>query len=58
MKTTLKDKMLDYRASNNLSQTELAERCGVSLQTIWSIENGKQKPNRLTERKIKNIIGD
>lgn len=53
---TLQEKMILYRAKHNISQTELAERCGVTLQTINSIENGKQKPSKLTLTKIKNIV--
>ena len=47
--------MLDYRASNNLSQTAAAEKAGISYQTWCMVENGNQKPSRLTEAKIKNL---
>ena len=47
--------MLDYRASNNLSQGAAAEQAGISYQTWNSIENGKQKPTQLTETKIRNL---
>lgn len=52
----LRNKMLDYRAKHNLSQGELASRCNVTKQTIWAVENGIQKPSKLTERKILNIV--
>lgn len=51
----LKKVMLDYRASNNLSQGTAAEKAGVSYQTWNSVENGSQKPSRLTEAKIRNL---
>lgn len=54
----LRNVMLKYRAENNVSQSELAKKCGVSLQTINMIENGKQKPHKKTETKIRMIIGD
>lgn len=53
----LKDAMIQYRAEKNLSQTDLAELCKVSLQTINMIENGKQTPSKLTKAKIRQVIG-
>lgn len=55
---TLADKMLDYRAKHDLSQGELADLCHVTKQTIWAIENKAQRPTKLTERKILNIVED
>lgn len=54
----LRDLMLEYRAKHDISQSELAKKCNVSLQTICAIENGKQKPHKKTETKIKLIIGE
>lgn len=48
----LSERMIEYRARERISQTELARRCGVSLQTICNIENETQKPNRVTVAKI------
>lgn len=56
MDKTLAEKMVLYRAKHNLSQSELASKCEVSLQTINSIENGLQNPSRLTEMKIRLVI--
>ncbi len=53
---TLPEEMVRYRAKERISQTELAKRCGVSLQTINSIENGTQDPSRVTEQKIRLVI--
>lgn len=52
----LPNKMLRYRAIHRISQKELARRCGVSMQTIYSIENGLQTPSRVTEEKIRLVV--
>ena len=54
----LPERMLDYRAKNNMSQRELAEKVKVTIQTINSIERGLQEPSRLTRRKIELVIGE
>lgn len=48
----LADKILSYRAKENMSQKDFAEKCNLTVQTICNIERGIQKPSRLTERKI------
>lgn len=53
----LPDRILEYRAKENLSQAALAKRVGVSVQTINSIENGSQEPGKLTRAKIELVIG-
>ena len=53
----LEEKMLEYRAKERISQKELAARCGVTLQTINSIETGQQTPSRVTREKILLVIG-
>lgn len=53
---TLSEQMLRYRAKERISQGELAKRCGVSLQTINSIENGTQEPSKLTREKIRLVV--
>ena len=52
----LADKMVLYRARHNLNQEKLAQLCGLSLQTINSVEKGTQKPSRLTEQKIRLVV--
>lgn len=54
---SLSERMIKYRAENRVSQTELAQRCGVSLQTINSIEREQQTPSRVTLEKIELVIG-
>lgn len=53
---TLREKMVAYRAKENISMKEMAARCHVSLQTIYSIENGTQEPSRLTREKIRLVV--
>ena len=54
---TLGERMVVYRAKNRLSQRALASLCGVTSQTINSVENGVQKPSKLTLAKIELVIG-
>lgn len=54
---TLGERMLLYRARENISQTELANRCRVTKQTIYNVENGVQNPSKLTKTKIELVIG-
>lgn len=52
----LAKKMIEYRARENISIKELAKRCNVSCQTIYSVENCVQSPSRLTRQKILNVV--
>lgn len=54
---TLQERMVNYRAKERLSQKELAQRCGVTLQTINAVENGIQTPSKVTRAKIELVIG-
>lgn len=49
--------MVEYRARERISQGELARRCGLSVQTICSVENETQEPSRVTLAKIELVIG-
>lgn len=53
----LSERMVIYRAKQNISQSELARRCGVTPQTINSVENETQEPSKLTVAKIELVIG-
>jgi len=55
---TLSEEMVRYRAIERIPQGELAARCGLSVQTINSIENETQVPSRVTLAKIRLVIGD
>lgn len=47
-----KDKILFVRAKLNLSQQQIAEKLGVSYETVNRWENGKFKPSRKAEAKF------
>ena len=50
--------ILLYRAKNKMSMKEFAQKCGVSLQTIYNIESVGQKPSRVTGAKIRLVLED
>lgn len=50
-------RLVEYRAKHRLSQAEMAQKCGVSTQTISLVERGAQKPNRVTLAKLEIVIG-
>ena len=52
---TLSDRMIKYRARENISQAELAARVGVDRGTILKAENGGTV-SRLTEAKIELVL--
>ena len=54
---TLAERMIQYRARERINQKELAERCGLSLQTVNSVENETQAPSKITMAKIELVIG-
>lgn len=54
---SLQERMIEYRARERLTQVELAERVGVSTQTINSVENGSQEPGKITRAKIELVVG-
>lgn len=54
---TLAERMIQYRARERINQKELAERCGLSLQTVNSVENETQVPSKITIAKIELVIG-
>lgn len=54
----LGEEMLKYRARNKVSQEKAASIAGVAKQTWYSVENGLQKPSKITEMKIRLVIDD
>ena len=56
--TNISTDMITYRAKHNLSQTECAKKAGITLQTWNQVECGRQNPSRLTEKKIRLVIGE
>ena len=55
---TLDKAILMYRAKHNLTMRAFAEKCGVTMQTIYNIETVKQNPSRFTRAKIELVLGD
>lgn len=55
-KASFKDILLDFRANNNLTQSEAAEVLGVSPHMIWLYENTNAQPSKRHIRKFNNII--
>lgn len=49
-------RLIVFRAKHNLTQQKMAQMCKVSLQTIYLLENGLQKPSKLTRQKILSVI--
>ncbi len=50
------DMLLDHRDKNKLTQLDVSEKTGVTVQTICSIEGGNTKPQSMTFRKIKQYL--
>lgn len=53
----MKNRLRVARAECNLSQAELAEKVGVSRQTINSIETGRYTPSAILALKIARVFG-
>jgi putative transcriptional regulator len=45
LNTTMKNKLKVYRAMHDLTQEVLAEKLGITRQTVISIEKGKYDPS-------------
>jgi len=52
----LKNRCKEFREKFNLTQQDLAEKVGVSRQTIISLENGKYKPSIFLAYKISKVF--
>lgn len=50
------ERMVRYRAKESISQGEFARRCGLSAQTVNSIENGTQTASKRTIAKIELLL--
>ncbi|GAB3724351.1 helix-turn-helix transcriptional regulator [Spirosoma lituiforme] len=53
----MKNRLKVERAEYNLSQAELADRIGVSRQTINSIETGRYVPSTILALKLAQVFG-
>lgn len=52
----LSERIFEYRVTHNLSQTEFAELCKITRQSVYNYEHGIVKPSTLTYRKILKVI--
>jgi len=50
-------RLRELRAARDWTQAELAERLGVSRQTVISIENGRYEPSLSLAFKIAQVFG-
>jgi DNA-binding XRE family transcriptional regulator len=48
--------MFNYRVEHDMSQTDLAKLCRISIQTVNSVENRKQNPSKMTRAKLERVI--
>lgn len=55
---TLAKAIVMYRAKRGISMREFAQKCGLTMQTIYNIESVGQKPSRVTRAKIEMVLGD
>lgn len=53
---TLGKAIVMYRAKNKLTMKEFAEKCGLTMQTIYNVETVGQKPSRVTRAKIELVL--
>ena len=52
----ISDRIIEYRKRHRMNQREFAERAGIALQTVSSIEKGDQKPQAVTMGKIEDVL--
>ncbi len=50
------ERMLDWRWSHRLTQTEFAKLVGISRQQMWAIEHGVSSIAQETYKKIEKVI--
>lgn len=53
----MKNNIQQLRKERKITQEELGKMCGVSRQTIISLENGKYNPSIMLAHKIAVIFG-
>ena len=53
----MKNKVKIFRQLSEMTQQQLAEKAGVSRQTIIAIESGKYVPSTLLALKLASLLG-
>ncbi|RDW16848.1 helix-turn-helix transcriptional regulator [Oceanobacillus chungangensis] len=57
LKKTLSNRIAVLRAEHKMTQKDLAEKAGVSRQTIISMEKNKYTPSLILAFEIANVFG-
>lgn len=52
----LSERIIRYRAKHRITQKEMAQRCGITPQTLCYIETGQQTPGKMTQTKIELVL--
>lgn len=47
----------EMRLAQRLTQRQLADRAGISLEGVWTIENGRKSPRRSTVERLATALG-
>lgn len=53
---SLVDRMIQFRALNNLSQAEFGKLCKMDQSYISNVENGKAIPSKVTRARIELVL--
>lgn len=53
----MKNRIQELRRESRMTQEALAERCGVTRQTVISLEGGRYNPSIFLARKIAQVFG-
>jgi len=51
------ERLRALRRSRGWTQRQLAERARISLEAVWTIENGRKHPRRSTARLLAEALG-
>ena len=53
-------KVFDYRVKHGLTQTQMAQKCGLTRPTICALESETRysRPNFMTIRKVNKILAE
>ena len=51
------ERLRRLRNGQRLTQRQLADRAGISLEAVWTIENGRKHPRRSTALLLAQALG-